>query len=206
MDTKQPTPEEKLFAVIQGAAHPPIRSRTQTLTLAGMGTWVQVFLATLDLPRINQGLVFVIGGLILWCVLTPLMMRTRLDQVVAQVRQQAPPFTIGPPLQGLKTLEAYTETMHQKDPFRVEPPPVVSPPTVETSPTPPPPPDFHGALANLKLVGISWGPDPTAMIEETDTKQTHFLKVGNTVGPFTIKEVRPDRILLHAGDQELELF
>jgi len=41
MPTQKPTPEEKLFAVIQGAQQKPLRRRPQALTLAQAGSRVR---------------------------------------------------------------------------------------------------------------------------------------------------------------------
>ena len=205
--TQKPTPEEKLFAVIQGAQHPPLRSRAQALSLAGMGARMSSLIGPLDLPRVNQLLMGVIGVLGLMCVVNPLLMQPQLDRLMEGAHLRATPFTITPPLQGFKSSQEYVDLIRDKNPFRVEEPVVArqASPT-ETAPVSPPQPDFQSALSNLKLVGISWGPDPTVMIEETETKQTHFLKPGSTVGPFTIKEILPNRVILRAGDKDYELF
>ena len=207
MATQKPTPEEKLFAVIQGAQHPPLRARAQALSLTSVGARVSALIGPLDLPRANQALAIVIVILGVLCAVNPLFMQPRLDRLLEEAHLHAKPFAMMPPLQGLKPSQDYVDLVRDKNPFRVEEPIVVSqtaPP--DTGPIAPPEPDFKAALANLKLVGISFGPDPTAMIEEAETKQTYFLKPGSTIGLFTIKEVLPNRVILRAGDKDFELF
>ena len=207
MATQKPTPEEKLFAVIQGAQHPPLRARAQALSLASVGVRLSTLIGPLDLPRVNQALAMVIGILGLICVVNPMLMQPRLDRLMEEAHLRAKPFAITPPLQGLKSSQDYADMVRDKNPFRVEEPAVASHETPpEPTPVTPPQPDFQAALSNVKLVGISWSPDPTAMIEESETKQTHFLKRGSTLGPFTIKEILPNRVILRVGDKDFELF
>ena len=204
---QKPTPEEKLFAVIQGAQHPPLRERAQALSLASVGARVSALIGPLDLPRMNQALAIVIVMLGLICAVNPMFMQPRLDRLMEEAHLHAKPFAIMPPLQGLKSSQDYADLVRDTNPFRVEESAVASQaaPT-DAAPVSPPQPDFKSALANLKLVGISWSPDPTAMIEETEAKQTHFLKLDGTIGPFTIKEILPNRVILRVGDKDFELF
>lgn len=57
---------------------------------------------------------------------------------------------------------------------------------------------------NFKLVGISWLDSPdtaSAMIEDTQTGNTYFLKVGDKVNNITIKNIYADRVILtHDGE------
>ena len=207
MAGSKPTPEEKLFAVIQGAAHPPLRSRAQAVSLAGFGSQLRTLIGPLDLPRVNQGLTGLLVLVAVWCLINPLLMRPRLDRLLEQAKLRATPFAIAPPLQGLRPFEDYTQLMQQKDPFRVGELAVVTQgPLPDETPPVPAQPDYQGALAKLKLVGIAWGPEPTVMIEETATQQTHFLKPGSSIGPFTVKEILPTRVILRVGEQDFELF
>ncbi len=202
MASIKPTPEEKLFAVIQGAQHPPLRRTGQALSLAGLGTRVMGAMGTIGLPRINQGLGAVIAVLGMFALGTPLLMRPRLETLMARAPVFSAPIKVAP-LEGLRPAEEYLETMTHADPFRVgEAPPVEPPPVI--LPPPPPAPDPKELLRDVKLVGISWGEEPVAMIEQN--QQTSFLKTGATIGPFTIKEILKDRVILRLGERDVELF
>ena len=207
MAPQKSTPEEKLFAVIQGAKHPPVRSRVQALSLASVGAILKTLTDSLDLSRINQALTVVIGILAGVCVLNPLVMHPRLDRLLAQAAQQMVPFEIGPPLEGLRSTETTVQFIQDHDPFHISPP-AGTPSAAAASEESPEPaaPNYQAALQDFKLVGISWGADPTAMIEQQSTHQTFFLRPGQVVGPFTVKAVSPNRVTLHAGDQDFELF
>jgi len=47
---------------------------------------------------------------------------------------------------------------------------------------------------------------PQAMVEQVSQQTTHVLKAGDPLGPFTVKEVLEDRVILQIGTEELELF
>lgn len=201
MATSKPTPEEKLFAVIQGAAQKPLRGKPRALSLATVAARLSMLIGPVDLPRINQGLAVLIGGLALACVSNPLMMRPRVDRLLGRIEPRGAP-VIPAPLQGLKTLEAYLGTMGAQDPFRIgEQPLAVSPDQAATAPAHA---DPKTLLGDAKLVGISFGENPTAMVEQQ--KQTFFLKPGDVLGQLTVKEILKDHVVFRSGDQDVELF
>lgn len=58
---------------------------------------------------------------------------------------------------------------------------------------------------DLKLVGISWLDSPasaSAMIEDTQTGITYFLKPGETIKEMTIKTIYADRVILSYQGEE----
>ena len=206
MAPQKPTPEEKLFAVMQGLQHPSPRARAQTLSLTLVSTQLKALTAAIDLPRVNQALTVAAILLGVWCVVSPLVMWPRLDRLLAKVQQHAAPFIIAPPLEGLRAREDYLQAMQQQDPFRVGELPLL--PTPVSAPVQPPPaaPDAQAQLAKLHLVGIARDKEPVAMIEEQGVLQTHVLKTGDAIGVFTVKAILKDRVVLQYGSQELELF
>lgn len=199
--TQKPTPEEKLFAVIQGAQQASPRARAQALSLATLGTYLQAVMRQADLPRINRALSFLIAGLSLWCILSPLVFRPRMDRVLKQARRESAPFVVAPPLEGLKAPNDYIGLMRAKDPFRVGEVPLAKSPAAAL-----PTPNVQALLNDFKLVGIAKGAVPHAMIEHVSQQTTHVLKAGDPIGPFTVKDVLEDRVILQHGTQELELF
>ena len=207
MPTPKPTPEEKLFAVIQGAQQAPVRGRSRPLSLAAVGARLVSVIGPLDLPRMNRVLTAMLIGMGVLCVISPIMMQPKMNRVIAQADARVRPFTIAAPLDGLKGTEAYVQLVRDQDPFHVgrhEPAPAVT-----TPPPPPPPspgPSPQELVRDFKLVGISWGPEPVAMIEDTKTTQTYVLKAGGTVGSATVKEILQHRVILRINDQDVELF
>ena len=200
-----PTPEEKLFAVIQGAPHPPIRSPRQPMSLRAFRDKWSTIVSAIELPRVNQVLLVLIGVLIFSLLLQPLT-GPRVSQVEAQAQLQVTPFIIAPPLEGVRALDETLKLVQERDPFRIE----ETKTTSATTPSEPTESQAHASiqtvLADLKLVGIALGDQPTAMIEQQSTKQTHFLTINAAIGPFTVKEILSDRVILHAGEKDYELL
>jgi hypothetical protein len=61
-------------------------------------------------------------------------------------------------------------------------------------------------IKDLKLVGISWGKDPEAIIEDTKANKTYFLKAGDTVSKFKINVILKDKVILEAEGQKMDLM
>ena len=204
MTIQKPTPEEKLFAVIQGAHHSGPRAKATTLSLGKIGAMVFALIGPMTLPRVNRLLMWVVGMLAALCLISPVTMQPRVSRVLLQAQRQVSPFVIAPPLEGLKSSDAYVQLIREQDPFRIEathqePTRVQQPPEQQG-------PSAKDVVADLKLVGISWGEEPVAMIEQGSSKQTHVLKVGDVLGAVTVKTILPDRVVLRVGEEEVELF
>ncbi len=200
MPSQKPTPEEKLFAVIQGAKASPLRTRAQALSLASLGGWLAALIGPLDLPRVNRALtvVMMVMGV---GALSPFVMRPRVDRLLSRVEERAVP-AVAAPLEGLRPLEEYLPRIVEQDPFRVgRAPSSMSAPDVTPGSLAS---DPRQLVSGLRLVGISWGEEPTAMIEQN--QQTFFLKVGDPIAGFTVKDIHQDRVILRMGEQDVELF
>jgi len=168
------------------------------------GTRLRALAATVTLPRVNQMLTAAALLLGIWCVVSPLIMQPRVDRLIARAKQRVTPFIVAPPLEGLRPSDEYLQAMRHQDPFRLG---EHAPNAVQgAGPGPMAAPDAKTQLAELRLVGISWGTDPLAMIEQHSDQQTHVLRRGDVIGPFTVKEILQDRVILRAGSQEMELF
>ena len=62
------------------------------------------------------------------------------------------------------------------------------------------------ATKSLKLVGISWSGDPDAMIENSKTQKTYFVKKGKTIeGGIKIEAIFKDKVVLSYEGEEVEL-
>ncbi len=60
-------------------------------------------------------------------------------------------------------------------------------------------------IANLKLVGVDWGGNPVALIEDTKTQKTYFVKKGESVKDLMVMEIFRDRVRLRYDNKVLEL-
>lgn len=201
MAASTPTPEEKLFSVIQGAKHKPLRRPSSTLSLAAVRAQVRGAFAALDVPKVNQALVLLMVPLGLFCAFGPILMRPSPARLLAQARERPVPFVIPPPLEGLRPAEELIQLVRINDPFGIS-----ERPTAAVTAPPVQPLQAQQMLGDLRLVGIARGAVPTAMVEQVSQNLTSVLKVGDVVGGFTVKAILEDRVVLDAGGQELELF
>jgi len=61
-------------------------------------------------------------------------------------------------------------------------------------------------VKNLKLVGISWGKEPEAMIEDQKVKRTYFLKTGDMINNLKIDTILRNRVVLTYEGLQAELM
>ena len=90
MSPTEPTPEERLFAVIQGTHHSGARAKGRTLSLAGVSSVASALIGPLDLPRVNRVLIGVVIALTALCLASPVMMRPQIGRVLRRARVGSP--------------------------------------------------------------------------------------------------------------------
>lgn len=200
MTMPKPTPEEQLFAVIQGAPQPPLRKRAIAVSWPGLRTQTVAFLTSLTLPRINQALAAFAILLGFLALVTPLIMPPRVERLLRSIHEPTAAH-MRAPLEGLRPREEYLQMMAQHDPFRVGPEAGSSAASASSAPAAA---AASAEVADLKLVGIAWDDEPTVMIEQHE--QTFVLKVGQAIGQATVKEILKDRVILRVGNHDVELF
>jgi len=59
---------------------------------------------------------------------------------------------------------------------------------------------------DLSLVGISWGKEPVAMIEDRAVKKTYFLKKGDMINKFKIDDISKNKVILSYEKEKVELM
>ena len=61
--------------------------------------------------------------------------------------------------------------------------------------------------SDLKLVGISWGEDPKALIRSEKDKDTYFLGKGQQIGTTEaeVKDIEKNKVIIGYQDEEMEL-
>ena len=57
----------------------------------------------------------------------------------------------------------------------------------------------------LKLVGVDWGGNPIALIEDIKTSKTYFVKKGESIKELKVMEIFRDRVKLRYNNKVLEL-
>ncbi len=140
--------------------------------------------------------------------------QTSLKDLPAQVAPLRPPVEEEQALVSLRPLPEYLKEVEERDIFspslfskpkqKLKPLPTKQPPV--KPPQPGPLQILQGKAQNLKLVGISWGEVPMAMIEETTKRETSFLKAGQFINEIQIKAILKDRVVLAYKGAEYDLF
>jgi len=57
----------------------------------------------------------------------------------------------------------------------------------------------------FKLVGISWSDEPDAMIEDSKSKKTFFVKIGDLINDVKVESISKDKVILSYEGEEVEL-
>ena len=167
-----------------------------------------------DIKTINRLLVFLIAGFVIYLCVDLAVLKANHADFLAQVGTNDPvfPTALDSSKTGVKDLEYYKEAMTQRNPFvsgansgqQVGPDGgVINAPTIVAGVGAGP---VAEALQAVKLVGISWGDEPLAMVEDVQTGRTYFLKRGQEFKGIKVQEVSREKVLVTVDGQEGELF
>lgn len=66
--------------------------------------------------------------------------------------------------------------------------------------------EMNAALSQIKLVGISWGDEPLAMVEDSATGRTYFLKKGQEFKGLKVQKIDKEKVHVTYEGQEAELI
>ena len=101
----------------------------------------------------------------------------------------------------LKALPYYMEKVTARDIFNLNAPSTAAGAKDESAPPP-----EETLTKKFSLVGIAWSENPEAMIEDTESKRTHFVKRGQTINQdVKVVTIFKDRVVLSYQDKEFEL-
>lgn len=103
----------------------------------------------------------------------------------------------------LKNSSSYLEKARKRDIFKIATEEPVMAAAVEKVPEKPK--EILTKTKDLKLVGISWSNDPDAMIEDTRSKRTFFVKRGGYVNDVKVEAIFRDKVILSYEGEEVEL-
>lgn len=191
------TPEERLFRIIDNpstAAGATTESGMRPLIsgwIARFGNWNALRQWFMEHPirRLN---------LILTCLLAVLLAYLVVDVAMASRRYKKyaeVPVTSSSPILSQEaaasagpSVDEYLTTLKNQDVFRTA--------TMTGSSSNKGVPVPASPLEGFKLVGISWGTDPEAIINDTRSNKTFFVKPGNRVGALTIREITRESVIL----------
>ena len=170
----------------------------------------------LDLKLINRGLIVLLVLVVAAIALNAQRVRPSALDFSREARTTSVPVREAQPLAALRPVEDYLKEVEERDLFnpvapsapkkaeaKAEP---VKPPEATKPPEPTPLDVLRERAKTLKLVGISWGPVPVAMIEDTAKHETSFLKERESINQIRIKAILRDRVVLSYGNAEYDLF
>lgn len=66
-------------------------------------------------------------------------------------------------------------------------------------------PKLEDIKAQLNLLGVIWGDNPQAIIEDTKAKKTYFLNKGQSLDNIHVKDIMENKVVLMYKDQQFEL-
>ena len=231
MQAQNVTPEERLLRLIETGER-----GTRKFVLWDLRTWAALFFhykekakrlarvrfaagsapRELNLKLINRSLIVLLVFLVAGIALNMNRAQPSLKDLSGQVAASRPLAGEGQALASLRPLEDYVGEVTKRDLFNLVPPPkpekpeqkaeLVKPPEPAQPPKPTPLEVLREKAKTLKLVGISWGKTPTAMIEDTAKRETSFLEAGQFINEIRIKAILKDRAVLSYGNAEYDLF
>lgn len=217
------TPEERLLKIIDSQGKPQAQ-----FVLRDVRTWPAFLLQygrrfaqglkwprQFGLKQINQILVGVLVSSVVMFIYDVNRSRPSVGQIK---KPEAVSGTQGGgevALGSLRSLSAYVEEAKKRDLFHppVPPPgPQAESEKVEAAKVPPPSPldILQKKTEMLKLVGTSFAPSdvdiPIAIIEDTSTQKTYFLKEGEFINGVQVVDVSEGKVILSYDEAEYELF
>jgi len=224
------TPEERLLRLIEAGEKGPRR-----FVFWDVRTWAAPFFPykeesqrlvwvrfarglvprELNLKLINLGLVILLVFLVAGIALSVNRVQPNLKGLFSQEAPSRPLAGEEQALTSLRPLTDYLREVENRDLFN----PVLAPkpekaaakaePVKPQQAVKPPEPTALEILQErakpLKLVGIAWGKSPVAMIEDTNKRETSFLKAGQSINGIKVKAILKDRAILSYGNAEYEL-
>ena len=169
----------------------------------------------LDLKFINRILVAVLAGLVILTFYVIFRKRPDVTSVKAAVSKIN--FLDIEPVKSaaFQNVTYYVEQAETRDIFNTfvekrEEPAVVVPVEPEKSPEPPSPPKvpIEEKAKDLKLIGISWGNDPKAIIKDQKTQEVHFVAEGELIEgtEVSVKEIKKDEVILFSEEDTMSLL
>ncbi|MCP4649083.1 MAG: hypothetical protein GY853_03220 [PVC group bacterium] len=64
---------------------------------------------------------------------------------------------------------------------------------------------LQSLMKGLKLVGVSWGKVPDAIVENESANKTYFVKAGSMIEEATVKNIFKDKVVLELEGEEAEI-
>jgi len=166
----------------------------------------------INLKNVNQTLVIVLIGLIAMMFFVTFRKRPDISSVTAAVSKikflEAEPKMIT----AFHQVSHYMEQIKKRDIFSVFEEKKPPPPDVVAEEPPPPPPEpkvpIEQKAKNYKLIGISWGSNPKAIIRDISTEEVLFMSEGETIKgtDLTIEKVYKEEVVITSEGEEMSML
>lgn len=167
----------------------------------------------INLKIINQILVMVLFGLVILLFFVVLKEKPEVSSVVAAISKIKLPEVEPKQVVAFEKLSHYLGQIKKRDIFSVyvdkskipvkiaEPVKVVEPPPIPIVP-------IEQKAKSIKLIGISWGARPKAMIRNTNNQSVQFVTVGEKIDDtdLEVKKILKNEVILISEGQEMSLM
>lgn len=166
----------------------------------------------INLKIINQILVMVLIGLVVMFLFVVLQERPEVSSVVAAISKIKLPEVESKPVVAFEKLSHYLDQIKKRDIFSIfqEKKDPVKIAEVVKAPEPPPIPvvPIEQKAKNIKLIGISWGENPKAMIRNINTQNVQFVTVGGKIDDTDLEVIKilKNEVILSSEGQEMSLM
>jgi len=166
----------------------------------------------INLKIINQILVIVLIGLVVLLFFVSLREKPEVSSVVAAISKIKLPEVESKPVVAFEKLSHYLDQIKKRDIFSIfqEKKAPVKVAEAVKAPEPPPVPvvPIEQKAKSIKLIGISWGENPKAMIRNTNTQNVQFVTVGEKIDEtdLEVKEILKNEVILTSEGQEMSLM
>lgn len=168
----------------------------------------------INLKVTNQVLVAILVGLTVLLLYVSLREKPEVSSVVAAIANIKLPEVEYKTITKFEELSFYLGQIKKRDIFSIfqekkkEVPVKVVEPVKAPEPPPVPVVPIEEKAKNIKLIGISWGENPKAMIKNTNTQNVQFGSIGEKIDEtdLTIKKILKDEVILISEGQEMSLM
>ena len=167
----------------------------------------------INLKTINQALVVVLVGLIILMFYVSLREKPEISSVVAAISGIKLPEVESKVVVVFKELPHYLGQIKKRNIFsafveKKEAPVKVAEPVKALEPPPPPVVPIEQKAENIKLIGISWGKNPKAMIKNINTQSVQFVSIGEKIDgtDLEVTQILRNEVVLSSEGQEMSLM
>lgn len=166
----------------------------------------------INLKIINQILVMVLIGLVVLFLFVVLRERPEVSSVVAAISKIKLPEVESKPVVAFEKLSHYLDQIKKRDIFSIfqekKAPVKVAEVVKVLEPPPVPVVPIEQKAKNIKLIGISWGENPKAMIRNINTQNVQFVTVGGKIDDTDLEviEILKNEVILSSEGQEMSLM